>query len=93
MSGIFNIKEKREITLAEYYGDELETLVLKAFDNALDFKGNSALVTKSELLKLLKTAKLHPFSHIITFPKNIYSAGDGDRDYLYSVHTNNEWWR
>ncbi|MCL1917444.1 MAG: hypothetical protein FWG14_03880 [Peptococcaceae bacterium] len=99
--GIFNIKEKREITLAEYYGDDYAQQFLALFHEDLAAWGNRrALVTDQEFLDLAKTVKVDFIQGTLIFARSIsadefpneYSGEIHEQDTLY-LRTQKEWWR
>jgi hypothetical protein len=104
--GIFHIKEKREITAAEFYGDDYEQQVLAGFHQAIADGDNDshqtrrALATDQELLDLLKSAEFDPVKESFTFSRKIYveeyTSGDVVRSNTYDtlyIPSQKEWWR
>jgi hypothetical protein len=90
--GIYDIKEKREITPAEYYGNDYKEQALSALhDIVADHeKEGEQLVSDEEFLQLIETATWT--GGVFAFSRPIYKSYAAENDQLW-VKSDRVWWK
>jgi hypothetical protein len=93
MRGIYNIREKRELTALEFFGGSYDQLVLETYKDSLHEYYQRA-VTDRELLDLLKTARFDPVRQEFIFSRDIYFVQDNPYPQnTLRVHSTHQWWK